>query len=676
MKKSILPRSPKVYITLVCLWAVLVMIMPINGKFNYDYHKGSPWVHETLVAQFDFPILKTQDQLQTEMDEAGSSIIPYYKFSEEVVQTNILSVERLDMSEHQDIKRQIIASLNSIYQRGIVPDMTSDYSRASIIFVQRDKRAYKVPYSEVYNVNSAKSRLTSELLSINVDVNVDSILTLVGVYNFIEPNLIYDSETTDLVHAENVDYISPTMGFVNAGQLIVSEGELVTAEIQQMLDSYKSEYENSLGYSGPVFLLWLKNVLLAFVVLVILFLSIFYTNPGVLEEYNRFVYLVFIFALSASATLLVEKADPEYLYMVPFTLTALFLLAFFKTRVVLPVYIVSLTPLLVFSHNGVELFVMYLASGVITMYLYPSLNRGWRQFLMCFVSYIVVLLTYLGFCLGNDNAQLVNINRIYLLFFGAILPVAGYPFIFLFEKVFMLVSNNRLQELCDTNNKLIVELAQKAPGTFQHSLQVMNMSDAVASAIGANSLLARTGALYHDVGKLGNPLCFIENATMGTDYHSELSPIESSKEILRHVPEGMEIAEKFAIPQTIKEFILTHHGTSSTAYFLNKYLNEGGDPQHSSEFYYKGVKPWTKEQSIVMLCDTIEAASRTLKDNKPETYDDFVEKIVSSKINDGQLSEANITLKELEEIKSCLKNYLAKMYHDRIVYPKRKKGSN
>lgn len=648
------------------------MIMPRTGKFNYDYQKGSPWVYETLVAQFDFPILKTQDQLQAEMDEAGSSVIPYYRFSEEVYQSNVLALEKLNMGADHELKRYLINLINSIYSKGIIPEITSELPKANIIYVQKDKRASKVPYNEVYTVSSAKSRVVSDIMTRMVDVNIDSLLTLYGVYDLIQPNLIYDSETTELVHEENADYISPTSGFISAGQMIVSEGELVTAEIQQLLDSYKAEYENSLGYRGPTFLLWLANAFLAFIVVLILFLSIFYTNPMIFEEYNRFIYLVFIFALSSAAALLIERTNPDFLYLTPFTLTALFLLAFFKLRVVLPVYIISLTPLLVFTHNGVELFVMYLAAGVMTMYLYSMLNRGWKQFVMCLLSFLAIFVTYLGFSLGNEVSFIADLDKLFYLFIGSILPVAGYPFIFLFEKIFMLVSNNRLQELCDTNNnKLMVELAQKAPGTFQHSLQVMNMSDAVATAIGANALLARTGALYHDIGKLNNPLCFVENSAMGTNYHSDLTPKESSKEIVKHVTDGLEIAEKYSIPQTVRDFILTHHGTSSASYFLNKYLNDGGDPEQVSDFYYKGRKPWTKEQTIVMLCDTIEAASRTLKDNKPETYDAFVEKIVSSKIADGQLSEADITLKELGQIKEYLKNYLARMYHDRIAYPKR-----
>ena len=253
------------------------------------------------------------------------------------------------------------------------------------------------------------------------------------------------------------------------------------------------------------------------------------------------------------------------------------------------------------------------------------------------------------------------------------LSVALYPLIFLFERIFGLVSDSKLAELADTSNPLLVELSHKAPGTFQHSLQVMNMADAAARSIDANVLLIRAGALYHDIGKMENPLCFVENESSDNSYHSELSPKESARDILRHVPDGIMLAEKYGLPDVIRGFILSHHGTSTTYFFYNKFLNQGGDSAERTDFTYKGRKPRSTEETLVMICDSIEAASRTLKDNKPETYDTFVEKMVQSKIDDGQFDDSAISLKELTTVKSVLKTYLAQLYHDRVAYPKRRK---
>lgn len=304
------------------------------------------------------------------------------------------------------------------------------------------------------------------------------------------------------------------------------------------------------------------------------------------------------------------------------------------------------------------------------MYVFQFYNRGWRQFVTAVIVFFALLLTFIGFRLINDGSAFSDYTLILYLFIGSMLSVAGYPLIYLMEKVFGLVSNSRLLELCDPNNKLLRILAQKAPGTFQHSLQVMNLSDAVARSVDANVLLVRAGAMYHDIGKIENPQCFIENESLGAKYHAGLKPLESARLIIRHVADGMLLASKYNLPPVVSDFILTHHGTTCTAYFYNKYIEEGGDPDNAGEFYYKGRRPFTKEQTIVMICDTVEAASRTLKDNSPETFDKFVEGVVSSKINAGQFDNADITLKEITRIKSVLKSYLAQIHHERIVYPK------
>lgn len=680
MKKLNLPQKYSVYVLLGCLFLVLLFFMPRTGKFNYDYKKGTPWAYETLISEFDFPILKTEEQIQSEMEKAGSSVISYFKYSPEVSSGVINSIQGISLGPYDSLKYIVINSLNNIYSRGVVADESypsgdDKIVNSRIIFIQKDKRASKHPASDVYSVTSAKDKLRSDLVrGVSKMVSLDSVLISKGVYDLIAPNLLYDKETTELVHAESADYISPTSGFVNAGQLIVSEDEIVTAEIQQMLDSYKVEFEQSMGYSGSRFLLWTGNALIAFCVCLLLFLSVFYTKPDIFQTKSQFLYLIFLVAISSVVALLVEKFNPAILYLTPFTLIALYIVAFFKRGLVLPIYVCCLLPLLVFAHNGIELFVINLVGGAVAIYSYEIFNRGWKQFLAAFIVFVSMFLTYLGFRFINDTHGFLDIYKVVYLFIGAFLSVAGYPLVYLFEKAFGFVSNSRLMELCDTNNSsLLNELSQKAPGTFQHCLQVMNMADAAANSIDANVLLVRAGALYHDIGKMNNPQCFVENEGPGVHYHDGLSYIESAREIVRHVDDGLAIADKYGFPEIIKDFIRTHHGTTCTAYFYNKYINEGGDPDNKSEFCYHGAKPWTKEQIIVMLCDTLEAASRTLKDNSPKTFDDFVENIVSSKMADGQFDDADISIKELTTLKSVLKSYLVRLYHDRIAYPKRKR---
>ena len=669
----------KVLTPLVVLFLILTFMFPRSAKFSYDYRKGSPWSHETLLAQFDFPILKTEEQIREEKSKSKSQVIPYYRYRQDIVDNCRKAAEGIDMGAYSYLRPVVVSSLSDIFSNGIVPDEgvrldgNADPS-SSILYVQKDKRALKKPVSEVFKESEAKNKLLSEVSAKYPKINVDSVLRAVGVYDFVTPNLEYDPKTTDLVHTESSNQISTTQGFVSAGQLIVSEGEIVTAEIAQMLDSYKVEYENSMGYGGPRILFWLGNAFIAFVLVLLFFLMIYFLNQKLFGDYRKFWYLIFIFIISSFLALVINKFAPRFLYMVPFTLTALYLEAFFKNKVIFPICCVSFLPLLIFAENGIVLFVMCLLASIVAVFAFRFFNQGWQQFIMAGIVFLSMLVTYFGFRMidmVNDDPYFAMLY----MFLGSVLIVAGYPLIYLFERMFNLVSSSRLRELCDTNNKLLRELEHKAPGTFQHSLQVMNMCDAAARAIDANVLLVRAGALYHDIGKMCNPLCFIENESMspgGTHYHEHLAPKESARAIIKHVSDGLELASENRIPSVIQDFILTHHGTSNTSYFYNKYLNEGGDPNDVSDFFYPGRKPQTKEQIILMICDTLEAASRTLKDNSAATFSTFVENIVASKMKSGQFDEADISIKDLNTVKETLKSYLSQIYHERVVYPQRK----
>lgn len=677
-----LPRvsiNYRVLIPLVVLFLVLTLIFPRTAKFSYDYRKGSPWSHETLLAQFDFPILKTDEQIREEKSRSKSVVIPYYRYRQDIVDNCRKAAEGIDMGGYSYLRPLIVASMDGIYSNGVVPDEGvkldghSDPSGA-VLYIQKDKRAGKKPVSEVFKESEAKNRLLSDIAAKYPRINADSVLRSAGIYDFIVPNLEYDPKTTELVRSESSNQVSTTQGFVSAGQLIVSEGEIVTAEIAQMLDSYKVEYENGMGYGGPRILFWLGNAFIAFALVLLFFLMIYFLNRRLFMDHRKFWYLIFIFIIASVLALIINKFAPRCLYMVPFTLTALYLEAFFKNKVIFPICCVSFLPLLVFSENGVVLFVMFLLASIVAVFTFRFFNQGWQQFIMSGIVFVSILVTYFGFRMidmVNDDPYMA----VLYMFIGSMLIVAGYPLIYLFERMFNLVSSSRLRELCDTNNKLLRELEHKAPGTFQHSLQVMNMCDAAARAIDANVLLVRAGALYHDIGKMKNPLCFIENESMspkGVHYHEHLSPKESARAIIKHVSDGLELAAENRLPDVIQDFILTHHGTSNTSYFYNKYLNEGGDPNDVSDFFYKGRKPQTKEQIILMICDTLEAASRTLKDNSAATFSVFVENIVASKMKIGQFDQADISIKDLNTVKETLKAYLSQIYHERVVYPQRK----
>ena len=675
------PKIPRRLLPLAIVFAILVLFMPRTAKFNYDYRKGSPWPYETLVPQFDFPILKTEEQLMEELDRVDGGTVPYYRYSDEVVNNSVKAIQGLDLGKYARLRPTIASGMADIYAKGVISDAKEKLDRGygvltdEVIYIQRNKRAAEYPRTEVYKVSDAKNQLLANVSRAYPDVNLDSLFKRSGVYDLIVPNLVFDRSMTELSHAESAAYVSPTSGYWSAEQKIVSKGDIVTPEIAQILDSYKAEYNKVYGYEGPRILLWLGDILIALALVVILYFCIFFTHREIFDKPKRYFYLLTVFTLTAVASFLVERIAPNIVYLMPFAIVVLYLQAFFPKRVVLPVYMVSLLPLLIFSGNGVELFFMFLCAGIVSMNTFKYFNRGWLQFVNALVIFGVELVVFTGFRLIDAGRSLVLMNVLFL-FIGSMLTVALYPLIYLFERMFNLVSQTRLEEMADTNNPLLQELSAKAPGTFQHCLQVMNMVDAVGRATDANVPLLRCAALYHDLGKMQNPLCFIENegSTPGAaKYHEGKTPRESAIDIIRHVDDGLALADEHRLPSVVKNFIRTHHGTSSTAYFLNKYLNAGGDPEDVADFHYHGQKPTTKEEVILMICDSIEAASRTLNDFTPEAVDRFVESIVAGKEKAGQLEDADITLHEMNLIKSMLKTYVQQIYHGRVVYPKRKR---
>ena len=661
----------KAVIPLVVSFAVLMVLVPRTAKWGYDYSKGQAWRYETLVAQFDFPLLKTTEQIAKEKADLSSTVIPYYKMSTEVVGESFRKIEGMSFADVPGLKSSLVRHLSDIYNKGIIPEIQDN---VELIYVQKGKRAEKVPVSEVYLLPQARIALLHGVSTDCPEVNVDSIIRSKSIYDLLAVNLVYDEQITALVHSQTQSMVSTTSGFVNAGTIIVNNGELITAEVAQMLDSYKAEYEQSYGYDKPLAAIWLGNALLVLGILICLYFAIYFSNAMIFKDYNRYLYVVVVFTLIASVELILIKFAPQWIFIFPFSVAALYLQAFFRTRVIYPVYIATLLPLLLFAENGAAVFMMYLVSGVITLYVFKHFSKGAKQFIAASINFVCTAILFSAFVITG----VINVDylpTLGLLCIGSILQVALHPFVYLLERSFNLVSSTRLQELSDTSNELLRQLEQKAPGTFQHSLQVMNLASAAARAINADEILIKAGALYHDIGKIKNPLCFVENESLtSTDakYHADITPLQSAQDIIKHVTDGVELAQAHKLPSVITDFIRTHHGTTCVSFFYDKYLKEGGDPELKKEFLYPGPTPTTKEQVILMLSDSIEAASRTLRDYSQESISALVDRIFAYKIEDGQLEQADITLKEIDTIKIVMQTYLGQMYHERIKYPKRK----
>ena len=673
-------KKISVFFPLALLFALILLMLPRDKKAAFEYKKGSPWKHDDLIASIDFPILKTEEQIAEERARTTQAPVPYFRRLNKAEDKSYVKAEGLDLGGYFFMSSEIISTLEDIYARGVVADDALDGNGSGgseTIYVQNGKKVDTRPASELFTLSDAKQYLKQEVLTGYYDTDADSVLTAAGVFNLLVPNLEFDKDATERMLASSTPEISPTLGMVSAGQRIVAKGETVTAEIAQKIDSYAEEFGSRLkGNYTSSLLGWAGNVIIALALVLLFYFSVLQFNSAIFLDSGRYLYLVLIFGISTIVAILCPQQNPSILFAIPFMLGALLLEAFFDNRVVASVYSISLLPLMLYADDGSALYLMFLLAGIVSIITFKHFNKGWRQFINALIVFAVLMTVYLGL----HFAEIVSGNVLgagVKLLIASFLCVAGYPLSFLFEKVFNLVSVYRLDELCDTSNPLLHSLEQKAPGTFQHCLQVMNMASAVAGKIGANKQLIRAGALYHDIGKMQNPLCFVENESMlvrgdgQMRYHEGLTPAQSAQDIIRHVSDGLELADKARLPRVIKDFINTHHGTSCVSYFYTKYLNDGGDEAEKNFFCYPGQKPVSREQVILMLCDSIEAASRTLSDYSPETFDKFVEGIVAGKVAEGQLDEAEISVKDLGRVKDALKSYLAQMYHERIAYPKR-----
>ena len=381
--KNRLPSDLRSYLPFLAYLLVLVLLMPRARKFDYEYRSGAPWRYESLVSEFDFPIYKTEEQMLKELADAELSAIPYFKYSETADAKNLRVAESISLGAGDSIRPVLLNSLRGIYRQGVIADDFSKEDRRlalsdNLIYVQRGKRASKYPISDVYRLSQAKTQLINDLRFSFPSAPVDSALAASGLLDVMEPNLLFDRRMTEMVHSDERHDISPTQGYVPAGSLIVSEGEIVTAEVSQMLDSYKKEYNETLGADLPSVWIWLSNFMLALILTCLLFWTVQFSDPTLFSRKNETLYIVFVALLCAVSVLLLDRfGSNDLVYLIPWTLFALYLQAFFPNRTIAPVYLVSLLPMAVFLPQGVTNYALYALAGFLAIQLFDRFNRGW-----------------------------------------------------------------------------------------------------------------------------------------------------------------------------------------------------------------------------------------------------------------------------------------------------------
>jgi putative nucleotidyltransferase with HDIG domain len=674
---------------------IVVAISPREGKFRYEFQKGKPWLSSSLIAPWDFPVLKPDDQVARERDSTLKNFSPYFRMDTEVEKKQIGEFDkylndllqkyesesrRLDPMGFVSVKRELNSILSGIYQKGVLEtDESMSYEKlpAEITIVSGKIGEQKL-VSSVFTQKSAyqfAEEIKAELEKRHAAISgkyISDFVTQVGLYDFIKPNLFYDAAKSTAVRDKLIGEISINRGLVQEGELIISRGEIVNDSKFMILQSLRSEYEKRLGKNDKWFIIFGRIILVAACYLA-LYLFLYHFRFDVLSSTHKTFFIILIILLFVIIARMVIFLPGNIIFLIPVAIIPILVRTFYDSRLALFVYLVAIMLIGFIVPNSFEFVFLSFIAGVIVIFSLTNVYRRAKLFtavLMVFLAYSIV---YLGIGLMQEGS-LSNMNwKNYIWFAGnGVFLLLSYPLIFVFEKTFRFLSDATLFELADTNQPLLRKLAEEAPGSFQHSLQVANLAEEAAREIGANNLLARTGALYHDIGKTFDAEYFVENQTEGFNPHDQLDPLKSSEIIIDHVKKGVELAKKFNLPSPIIDFIQTHHGTTKAYFFYKKFLDK--NPRRTDmekSFAYSGPKPFSKETAIVMMADAVEASSRSLANYSEENISELVERIVYIQDQDGQYSETPLTFKDISDIKSVFIKRLSNIYHARIAYPKR-----
>ena len=661
------------FLLAIIVMAVIVFLLPKENKFSYEFQAGKPWLHPSLYAPFDFTLKKTKEEIAKEKQFVEDQSITYF-FKDTTV---IVSVKKnyyqkalsyfasVDSAQQEKLLQKGEEFLKKAYRNGAF------YSSQEIT----DKEVSLVESNEVSVFSSTDffflNQLKESLYSFFKEKPfVEYIDTYYAIFSEVMlPNIFVNEYFTQKALDENLKKIVHSYGLIKKGQLIIEKGQLVTGDKLIMLTSLQKEY--TLNSSDNITIISLIGYILVVAMLVSMVLLYLYHFKGEMFANNNIVTLIFVtILLFVGAVSWTASVNVDYISALPICVFPLVMKAFFDLRLGMFLYIITLILIGFIVPNSFQY--IYTNAIVAGTLLVDTKGLHYRINLFLVITYIVIayIITYLcHLMIATGTLDNIHYPTIGLFILNGFLILFVQPLTYLYEKIFGLVSNVSLLELSDTHNKLLRELAEKAPGSFQHSLQVSNLAEASALAIGANAMLVRVGALYHDIGKMKNPLYFTENQKTSVNPHDELTPIESAKIIKNHVIDGIELARQNNIPDRIIDFIRTHHGNSLIYYFYKKQL-DSGEPFSEEDFRYSGPIPFSKETAILMMSDSVEAASKSLVNPDTEAISLLVENIIRKQIEEKQFLNADITFKDIEKIKKVLKEKLFNIYHLRIAYPK------
>lgn len=674
--------------------ALIVYAFPRQAKFKYEFTKGKPWMHETIIAPFDFSILKSIEEIESEKDIINKQHAPIFNFNDAIFEikaeefVNLFEDKwSLDKNIQKDLKFTFsnifklksarnntkkhdlvnfgFNKLQEIYSKGII-QQNLDNSHGSQVLLKKGSLAEKRDIIDFYTINSAANEIN--LMDKLSEKEFAFIVPL--LLASLEQNIIYDKIASDELLQSELNSINISQGLIIEGQIIVNKGEIVNADRYQKLLSLKEDFEGAEWNRTSYYLVLFGQIILIGISLLILFLFLRQYRLEIITNTTRISMILSLIVIMVLLSALILRINSAYLYILPFCISPIILKAFFDNRVALFVHLITTLVIGFIVPNGFEFVFLQLIAGIISILTVLKMYKRAQLFISVGKVIGVYFLVYIALSVIHDSSfSGIELSILAQFAISGALTLFAYPIIFLFEKIFSLVSDISLLELSDTNTPLLRRLSEEAPGTFQHSLQVANLAEMGALEIGANAMLTRAGAIYHDIGKLQNPMYFIENQSSNLNPHDEIEFDESAEIIISHVLDGIEIAKENNLPDELIDFIRTHHGTTTVQYFYKQFIADFPEEEVDiKDFTYPGPKPYSKETAILMMADSSEAAARSIKNPTSENIDALIEKIINKQISADQYVNADITFKEINQIKKLFKKKLVNIHHARIEY--------
>ncbi len=674
---SLLSRNQSnAYKLLLMVGSIILVIymLPKGGRFKYQFQKGKPWQYENLYAPFNFTIKKDNKALEEEREAIKRNAVPFFDLDADIPLVALQEFSVLLDLSYQDsayatpknkVKQIGLNLVNKLYKNGVLGGSGDDYLPEQLVNLRVDNQVRQTVFSRVVEREELQELAQEATTQIP---EMAEIFTQI-IATVVKPNLTFNATLTEASVQELLGDINPNIGVVEKGARIIAKGEVVEGQKYEKLNSLRDQFQSQVWSSSNYNWLVFGYAMLVSLVFVMLFLFLRKYRPEIFEHNTKVSFIFINMLLMIFVTTLVIKLDAAYVYLIPLCILPIVLKSFFDARLGLFVHVLTLLLLGFVVPNSFEFMFLQIIAGIVTILTVSELSKRANLFISVGQITGIYVLGYLAFFIVQEGSleRIALENFAYFVICGLI-TLFAFPLIYAYERIFGLVSEVSLLELSNTNTPLLKELSNKAPGTFHHSLNVANLAEAAAQEIGADSMLVRVGALYHDIGKMNNPTNFTENQVNSINTLNDLEPKESAKIIIGHVIKGIELARKYKLPERIIDFIRTHHGTNLVYFFYKKELDEQGSALEQ-DFRYPGPKPFSKETAILMMADSVEAASKSLKDPTSTKINEFVESIIDMHMEQGQFDNANITFKEIGQIKKVLKKKLTNMYHLRVAYP-------